>query len=39
MQGLRWVDAPCSPTPVSGNTYAPTAMTAQKGADMILGNT
>jgi choline dehydrogenase len=39
VQGLRVVDASAFPYVTNGNTYAPTMMVAEKGADLILGNT
>ena len=39
LDGLRVVDASAFPYVPNGNTYAPTMMVAEKGADLILGNT
>jgi len=39
LDGLRVVDASVFPYVPNGNTYAPTMMVAEKGADLILGNT
>jgi choline dehydrogenase len=39
MQGLRVVDASVFPSVPNANLYAPTMMTAEKAADMILGTT
>jgi choline dehydrogenase len=38
-QGLRVVDASVMPYVTNGNIYAPVMMTAEKAADLILGNT
>jgi choline dehydrogenase len=38
-QGLRVVDASVFPFVTNGNIYAPTMMTAEKAADLIIGNT
>jgi len=38
-QGLSVVDASVMPYVTNGNIYAPVMMTAEKGADLILGNT
>ena len=39
LRGLRVVDASVFPYVTNGNIYAPTMMTAEKAADLILGNT
>ena len=39
MEGLRVVDASVFPYVTNGNIYAPVMMTAEKSADLILGNT
>jgi len=39
IDGLRVVDASVMPTLTNGNIYAPVMMTAEKSADLILGNT
>ena len=39
LQGLRVVDASVFPYVTNGNIYAPMMMTAEKAADLILGNT
>jgi choline dehydrogenase len=39
LQGLRVVDASAMPYVTNGNIYAPVMMTAEKAADLILGNT
>jgi choline dehydrogenase len=38
-EGLRVVDASVFPYVTNGNIYAPVMMTAEKSADLILGNT
>ena len=38
-EGLRVVDASVFPYITNGNIYAPVMMTAEKSADLILGNT
>jgi choline dehydrogenase len=39
VEGLRVVDASVFPYVTNGNIYAPVMMTAEKSADVILGNT
>ena len=39
VDGLRVVDASVMPYVTNGNIYAPVMMTAEKSADLILGNT
>jgi choline dehydrogenase len=39
LTGLRVVDASAMPYVTNGNIYAPVMMLAEKGADLILGNT
>jgi len=39
LDGLRIVDASVLPYVTNGNIYAPVMMTAEKSADLILGNT
>jgi choline dehydrogenase len=39
LDGVRVVDASVFPTVPNGNIYAPVMMTAEKAADLILGNT
>jgi choline dehydrogenase len=39
LDGLRVVDASVMPYVPNGNIYAPVMMVAEKGADLILGNT
>jgi choline dehydrogenase len=38
LEGLRIVDASVMPYVTNGNIYAPVMMTAEKAADLILGN-
>jgi choline dehydrogenase len=38
-ESLRAVDASVFPYVTNGNIYAPVMMTAEKSADLILGNT
>ena len=39
LEGLRVVDASVRPSITNANIYAPTMMIAERGADLILGNT
>ncbi len=39
VDGLKVVDASVMPYVTNGNIYAPVMMTAEKAADLILGNT
>jgi len=39
LDGLRVIDASVMPYVTNGNIYAPVMMTAEKAADLILGNT
>jgi choline dehydrogenase len=39
VDGLRVVDASVMPYVPNGNIYAPVMMTAEKAADLVLGNT
>ena len=39
VQGLRVVDASSMPYVTNGNIYAPVMMLAERGADLVLGNT
>ena len=39
VSGLAVVDASAMPHITNGNIYAPTMMIAEKGADLLLGNT
>ena len=39
LQGLRVVDASSMPYVTNGNIYAPVMMLAERGADLVLGNT
>ena len=39
VDGLRVVDASVMPYVTNGNIYVPVMMTAEKAADLVLGNT